>query len=85
MADCAVIGAPDTYSGELPQAWVVLTPQGRERPEEWVRQELERLVESKKPRHMWLKGGVRFVDAIPKSAAGKILRRMMRESAKAKL
>ena len=46
-------------------------------------EELERLVEGRMPRWMWLKGGVVFVDEIPKSKAGKILRRVIRDKAKA--
>jgi 4-coumarate--CoA ligase len=32
--------------------------------------------------HKWLRGGVVFVDAIPKSASGKILRKDLREMAR---
>ena len=30
-------------------------------------------------RYKWLDGGIEFVDAIPKSPSGKILRRLLRE------
>lgn len=36
-------------------------------------------VQDHKARHKWLKGGVRFIDAIPKSPSGKILRRLIRD------
>jgi 4-coumarate--CoA ligase len=36
-------------------------------------------------RHKYLRGGVVAVDAIPKSAAGKILRKELRERAKKEL
>jgi ribosome assembly protein SQT1 len=39
-------------------------------------------VETHKSRHKWLKGGVEFVDVIPKSASGKILRRLLRDKEK---
>ncbi len=32
--------------------------------------------------HKKLRGGVRFVDAVPKSASGKILRRILKEEAR---
>lgn len=79
VADVAVIGVPDEYSGEVPQAWVVLMKEGKG---EVVRGDLERLVEKRLPKWMWLKGGVVFVDEVPKSRAGKILRRVIREKAK---
>ncbi|KAH8168586.1 AMP-binding enzyme domain-containing protein [Sarocladium implicatum] len=83
VADVAVVGVPDDYSGEVPQAWVVLTKEGGKRGEERVRSELVKLVEGRTPRWMWLKGGVIFVDEIPKSRAGKILRRVIKDKAKA--
>lgn len=36
-------------------------------------------MEKHKARHKWLKGGVEFVDVIPKSPSGKILRRLLRD------
>jgi 4-coumarate--CoA ligase len=39
-------------------------------------------VESQVARHKYLRGGVVTIDAIPKSASGKILRRDLREVAK---
>lgn len=39
-------------------------------------------VEEHKARHKWLKGGVEFVDVIPKSPSGKILRRLLRDKEK---
>jgi acyl-coenzyme A synthetase/AMP-(fatty) acid ligase len=46
-----------------------------------MRQELGRLVEGRRERHMWLKGGILFVEEVPKSKAGKILRRVLKERA----
>jgi acyl-coenzyme A synthetase/AMP-(fatty) acid ligase len=41
-------------------------------------------VEQAKSRHKWLKGGVEFVDVIPKSPSGKILRRLLRDKERVK-
>jgi acyl-coenzyme A synthetase/AMP-(fatty) acid ligase len=35
-----------------------------------------------KVQYKWLKGGVEFIDAIPKNPSGKLLRRVLREKAK---
>lgn len=57
-------------------AYVVLKP-GSARDEQTVKQ-IQEHVKTRKTREKWLAGGVEFVDAIPKSASGKILRRMLR-------
>lgn len=75
VEDCAVIGVPDDYSGERPLGFVVLKP-GIEHSAS-VEEELLRYVKEKKIRPKWLVG-VRIVDQIPKSASGKILRRILR-------
>ena len=50
--------------------------------DEEVSKTLTKYVEDHKARHKWLKGGIRFVDAIPKSPSGKILRRLIRDQEK---
>ncbi|KAL1892203.1 hypothetical protein Sste5346_007159 [Sporothrix stenoceras] len=76
VADAAVIGIPHDYSGEVPRAYVVVAP-GVAQTEATVL-ELQQHIESLKARYMRLAGGVEFVDVIPKSAAGKILRKALR-------
>ena len=44
-----------------------------------VKREIAKHVEQHKARHKWLKGGIEFVDVIPKSPSGKILRRLLRD------
>ena len=70
--DAAVIGVPDEKAGELPKAFVV--PKGNISPEDIVDFVAERVAPHKK-----LRGGVEFVDKIPKSASGKILRKDLRK------
>ena len=41
-----------------------------------------RYVRERKSKEKWIEGGVRFVDEIPKSPSGKILRRLLRERVK---
>jgi 4-coumarate--CoA ligase len=73
VADVAVIGVPDDKSQEAPRAYIVKTEGvniGEEEIYEWVS---ERVVHYKRIR------GIAFVSTIPKSASGKILRRILRD------
>jgi len=80
VEDCAVVGVVDEYSGERPLAFVVLKPGVGRRG--GVEDKLMGYVKEKKSRPKWLKE-VRIVDEIPKSASGKILRRVLRDRLKA--
>jgi 4-coumarate--CoA ligase len=72
VADAAVVPKPDDEAGELPVAFVV-TAAGAEADAEGIQAHLaERLASYKRPAE------IRFVEAIPKSASGKILRRLLR-------
>lgn len=75
VEDCAVISIPDDYSGEKPKAFVV-AKNGGKGSEEAGRQ-LLKYVRDKKVKHKWMKE-VEFVEVIPKSASGKILRRVLK-------
>ncbi|EON69954.1 hypothetical protein W97_09219 [Coniosporium apollinis CBS 100218] len=80
VADCAVIPVPDERAGEVPKAFVVKsTSVGLEESDRMVAREIAKHVEEHKARHKWLKGGVEFIDVIPKSPSGKILRRLLRD------
>jgi 4-coumarate--CoA ligase len=74
IADCAVIPFPDERAGELPRAYVVKKG-GVDVSEE----DVQKFVEERAAPYKALKGGVIFVDAIPKTASGKILRRVVIE------
>ncbi|KZP27521.1 AMP binding protein [Athelia psychrophila] len=83
IADVAVIGIDSrAEETELPRAYIVPAKplQAEEHAEfgkgvaEWLKPRVAR--------HKQLRGGVRVVEVIPKSAAGKILRRELRELAK---
>ncbi|XP_055631141.1 uncharacterized protein LOC129771482 [Toxorhynchites rutilus septentrionalis] len=74
IKDAAVIGIPDSECGELPLAFVVVQPgveTGENEVKLWVAERLSK--------HKHLRGGVRFVGEIPKTASGKILRRELRK------
>ncbi|CVL08320.1 probable phenylacetyl-CoA ligase [Fusarium proliferatum] len=78
VSDCAVIQIPDARAGEVPKAFVVKANHASQSDEELVR-DIQRHVEEHKARYKWLKGGVEFIEAIPKSPTGKILRRKLRD------
>lgn len=77
VKDVAVIGVPHEYSGEVPRAYVVLGSCTEQQDD--ISQELKDLVASNKARHKRLAGGIESVSEIPKSAAGKILRRVLKD------
>jgi len=83
VADCTVIPVPDDDSGELPKAYVVKSQSvGLEDNDAVIKRDIQKYVEKNKARHKWLKGGVEFIDVIPKSPSGKILRRLLRDKEK---
>ena len=47
--------------------------------DELSEQEVEDFVKGRVAEHKQLKGGVKFIEEIPKSASGKILRRLLRK------
>ena len=71
VADAAVIPSPDEEAGEIPKAFVVLNEEAT--AEELMEFVAARVAPYKKVRRL------EFIDAIPKSASGKILRRVLVE------
>ncbi|KAJ9604703.1 hypothetical protein H2200_010817 [Cladophialophora chaetospira] len=81
VADAAVVGVQDDQRAtEVPRAYLVVGP-GVKATEETAR-EIQTWMKEKVASHKQLRGGIRFIDAVPKSAAGKILRTKVRELAK---
>ena len=83
VADACVVGVYDeAQETEVPMAFVVKTEKVRGVRDEVVERGIKEWVDGRVAGHKRLRGGVRFVDAIPKSAAGKILRRVLRDKVK---
>lgn len=79
VADAAVIPKPDEEAGEVPKAYVVLKAGQKVSPEELVQWANGKLAGYKNLKE------VEFIDAIPKNASGKILRRILKEREREKL
>ena len=82
--DVAVIQLPDEASGELPRAYIVLKDK-EQVDENHARDEIYEFVKERVAPYKRLDGGIVFTDAIPKSASGKILRRILRDELKEEL
>ncbi|CAG9798878.1 unnamed protein product [Chironomus riparius] len=83
IKDAGVIGIPDELAGELPFAFVV-----KELGVDLTEQDVKDFVAQNASNTKWLRGGVKFVDEIPKNPIGKIMRRDLKDlfkSLKAKL
>ncbi|KAL8688569.1 MAG: hypothetical protein Q9224_004850 [Gallowayella concinna] len=78
IADAAVVGMQISHH-ERPRAYVMLKPQAMHRTKE---EDIHAWIRTRVSPHKYLTGGIAFVDEVPKSASGKILRKVMREWAK---
>jgi acyl-CoA synthetase (AMP-forming)/AMP-acid ligase II len=81
VADAGVVGIYDASEAtEWPRAYVVAQNNGLTPKElETLATNLRELVEKRAARYKWLQGGIVFVEQIPKSPSGKILRRVLKE------
>ena len=74
VMEAAVIGRPDPYRGELVKAFVVLKAGASATREELIAHCEGGLAEFKVPRQ------IEFRESLPKTAVGKVLHRVLRES-----
>ena len=75
VAQSAVIGVPDPAKGEVVKAFIVLAPCAELDAPGLVAWARQNMAPYKVPRD------VRFVEELPKSPAGKLLRRLLKDQA----
>jgi long-chain acyl-CoA synthetase len=73
VAQAAVIAEPDAEKGEVVKAFIVRKPGAALEPEALVAWARENMAPYKAPRT------VRFIDALPTTGAGKVLRRLLKD------
>jgi acyl-CoA synthetase (AMP-forming)/AMP-acid ligase II len=78
VLDAAVVPKPDASAGQIPKAFIVASATGRPTPDEILQFVAQRVASYKKL------GELEFIDAIPRSLTGKILRRELIERDRAK-
>ena len=69
-----MIGIPCERAGELPRAYIVKKPDCH-----LTEDEVKNFVGERFSDHKHLRGGVQFVEQLPKSASGKLLRRVLKD------
>jgi len=79
VADVAVIPRPDEEAGEIPKACIVLRPGMSASSDELMDYVAKRVAPHKKIRH------IEFIEQVPKSISGKILRRVLIERERASI
>jgi long-chain acyl-CoA synthetase len=75
VAQAAVLGVPDPDKGEVVRAFIVRKPGATLEAAELLPWARENMAPYKAPRE------VRFIDALPATGAGKVLRRLLRDLA----
>ena len=75
IAQAAVLAEPDPDKGEVVKAFIVTKPGAQLTADELVAWCRDNMATYKVPRH------VRFIDALPSTGAGKVLRRLLKDQA----
>lgn len=74
ILDAVVVGIPNATYGEVPKAFVVRRPDA-----DVTESDVKVFVSKQVAKHKQLTGGVQFVESIPKTVTGKILRREIKK------
>lgn len=76
VAESAVVGKPDELRGEMVKAFIVL--RGKYQPSDGLKQEIQLFVKNRLAKHNYPRE-LEFVDDLPKTPSGKIMRKTLRE------
>ncbi|KAI6258696.1 putative NRPS-like protein biosynthetic cluster [Pyricularia oryzae] len=81
VAEVCVVPVPDPSAGEIPCAYVVRSTAYRDVDAHWLKEQIFDHAADSLAQYKWPKGGIEFVDALPKTASGKIQRRVVKNMA----
>ena len=73
VKDVGVIGVPKGDGNELPRAYVV-----KDGSVNCTEEQISEYIRPRLANHKWLRGGVRFVNEIPRNTIGKIDRKILK-------
>ena len=76
IRDAGVVGVPHSRFGEAPVAFIVRDN------DSLTENDVHSFMNQRLSKHKQLVGGIKFVDELPKSQTGKLLRRILMEMAK---
>lgn len=81
VSDNAVIGVPDLAAGERAKAFIVRSPTVMaDVADAELGKLIDQHIQGNLPETHWLRGGIAFVDEVPRNAAGKTLKKVLRAS-----
>jgi acetyl-CoA synthetase len=80
VAECAAIGVPDALRGQVVKAFIIL----KSAPRDGLSDEIQDLVRTKLSRHEYPRQ-IEFVTSLPKTPAGKVNRKILRDQEAQKL
>lgn len=83
IIDVAVVSVLDSKAGELPRAYIVRSSGFLDIDEQTLKNDINAYVTARMAHHKQLKGGIEFVETLPKTVSGKILRKKLKDRAAA--
>jgi acyl-coenzyme A synthetase/AMP-(fatty) acid ligase len=82
VADVSVVPIPNDHAGELPRAYIVKSALAKNLDDNEIKDQLHAEVNTQFAQYTRLAGGIIFVDALPKTASGKVQRALVKQMAK---